>query len=122
VLQLVSTEPALSINKSLKQSIETDYCEIGGWIAKQLKLPKVLIAAMEHHRTPNYQESPQEIVLLVGEAARIASALHKQIIEIPTNTELENLGIDSSNQTIIYQQLANKFEKTQQLAQSLFKG
>jgi len=110
-----------SLSELLNQTIETDYCEIGGWIAKQLKLPKVLSAAMEHHRTHNYQQSSKDIVLIVGEAARIASALHKQMTEIPTNTELENLGIDSSNQTIIYQQLANKFEKTQQLAQSLFK-
>ncbi len=121
-LQRIYTEPSLSVNESLRLSIDTDYCKIGGWIANQLKLPKVLIAAMEYHRTPHYQESSKEIVLIVGEATRIASALHKQAVEISSNTDLENLGIDSSAQAIIFQQLADKFENTQQLAQSLFKG
>lgn len=111
-----------SLSELLKQFTETDYCEIGGWLAEQLKLPEALSIAMKHHLNPEYQELSWETSLLVGEAAKMASALHNQIDELPTNNRLEILGIDSTNQKYIYQQLSNNFEKTCNLAKALFEG
>jgi HD-like signal output (HDOD) protein len=113
---------SLTIHDSLKEYTGTDYCEAGGWLAKKLKLPDVLNTAIEHHLNPDYQESSWKIALLVGSAATMASALHKQADKIPTNTRLEMLGLDSATQKLIYQQLSENFEKTCDLAKTLFSG
>ncbi len=119
--QLVSDESSsLSVSESLRLCAETDYCEIGDWMAKQLNLPEVLSLAIKQHLSPDYQESSWETALLVGSAAEIASALHRQEVEIPANTRLEILGIDSKNQDLIYQQLSKNFEKTRNLVTTLF--
>lgn len=120
-IQLDDTN-SLSLNKSLKQEIETDYCEIGFWIAKQLKLPEVLITAIEHHLSPDYQGSSWEIAHIVGGAAQMVAILHKQSDEFTTMPSLEALEIDSASQQLVFQQLAKNFDKTEQLAQTLFKG
>ncbi len=119
---LLDDTNTLSLSESLKQLIETDYCEIGCWIAKQLTLPEVLITAMEHHLNPDYQDSSWEIAHIVGGAAKMVSALHKQSDEFTSISGLEALEIDPVNQQLVFQQLAKSFDKTQQLAQTLFKG
>jgi len=119
---LLDDTNTLSLRESLKQTIETDYCEIGSWIAKQLALPEVLVTAMEHHLNPDYQDSSSEIAHIVGGAAEMVSALHKQSEEFTSIPGLETLEIDSASQQLVFQQLAKNFEKTQQLAQTLFKG
>jgi HD-like signal output (HDOD) protein len=123
-LQMMADESSsLTFRDSLRQCIGTDYCEIGGKLAKQLKLPEVLSVAMEHHLNPDYQESSWEMALLTGEAAKMASALlHKQTEVIPSNSRLEKLGIDSATQKLIFQQLSKNFDKTHQLAKTLFEG
>ena len=118
--QQIKDDPLLSVSETLKQSTGADYCEVGSWIAKQLKLPDSLIAAMQHHHNENYQEENWELTLLVGAAAEMVSALHKQIDESPINNRLETLGLDSSEQTLIYQRLAKDFDKTRELVETLF--
>ena len=54
--QMITDESSsLSVSDALRQCTGTDYCEIGGLIAKQLKFPEVLIAIMENHLNPDYQ-------------------------------------------------------------------
>lgn len=122
-LQKIADEfPSLSFSDSLRQCTGTDYCEIGGQLAKHLKFPEVLAVAMQYHLSADYQESSWEMALLIGEAAKMASALHRQAEEISPNTRLEKLGIDSATQKLIFQQLSKNFEKTHQLAKTLFEG
>lgn len=121
--QMISDEScSLSLNDALSQCTGVNYCEAGSWIARQLKFPQVLINPIEHHLNDDYQDSSWEITLLVSSAARMASALHKQADEVPTNTRLELLGLDASAQKLVYQQLYKDFDKTRELATTLFEG
>ena len=120
-LQMMEDDSSsLSVSASLRLCAETDYCEIGSWMATQLKLPDVLNIAMQQHLNPDYQELSWETALLVGFAADMSSAVHKQADEIPTNIRVERLGIDSASQKLIYYQLSKNFEKTRGLAKTLF--
>jgi len=116
---LLDNTNTLSLSESLKQTIETDYCEIGSWIANQLTLPEVLITVMKHHLNPTYQNSSWEIAHIVGGAAKMVSTLHNQPNKFTSIPGLETLEIDSTNQQLVFQQLAKNFDKTQQLAQTL---
>lgn len=119
--QMITGEScSLSVIDALRQCTGTDYCEIGGMIARHLKFPDILIATMENHLNPGYQGPSCEISLLVGSAAYMASALCKQADEIPAIPQLELLGLDSSTQTLTYQKLSSNFEKTCGLAKTLF--
>ena len=113
---------SLSVSDALRLQTGTDYCEVGGWIARQLELPEIFIATMEHHPNHDYKESSWEIALLVGCAANMASALLKQAVKVETNPHLETLGLDSSSQDLVYQKLSRNFEKTTELAKTLFEG
>ena len=122
-LEMVAEEnSSLSVSESLRLYAETDYCEIGSWMALQLKLPNILNIAIKYHLTPEYQEASYEIAQLVGLAANMASAIHKQEEGIPTHTQLEKLGLNSATQNLIYQQLSVNYEKTHGLAKTLFEG
>ena len=121
--QMISDEScSLSFSDALRQCTGVNYCEAGGWIARQLKLPQVLIDSMEHHLNDEYQGSSWETTLLVNSAACMASALYKQADEVPANTRLETLGLDASAQKLVYQQLYNNLDKTRELATTLFEG
>jgi len=120
--QRVKDEPTLTLSAALKQSVGADYCIAGGLIGNQLKFPEILISVMEHHLNGNYQGSSREMVQLVGLAANMAYAAHKQSDEIASNLQLEALGLDSSTQQHMFQQLCKNFEKTQDLVKILFKG
>lgn len=120
-LQLVANESSsLTLVNALRQCTGTDYCEIGGRIAQQLKLPIELIAPMEHHIVADYQDDSWRIVQLIGTTATMVSALRKQTENIPANTRLEMLGLDASIQHEVYQNLGKNFEKTCALAKILF--
>jgi len=121
-LEKVATEPSLTVNEALLQYIETDYCEVGGWIGNQLTLPEVLVIAIKHHLDNDYQESSWEIAQIVGSASKMVATLHKQGDKAPENARLEALGLDLSTQMYVFQQLSKKFEKTQELAKILFLG
>lgn len=120
--RLTDESNSYSVSESLKLSTGTDYCEVGGLIAKELNFPEILITTIEQHLNPDYQESSWEITLLIGSAAKMASAMHQQVNEFPTNSRLEMLGIDSANQKLIYQKLSSNYQKTSELAKTLFEG
>ena len=63
-----------------------------------------------------------ETTLLVNSAACMASALYKQEDEAPVIPRLETLGLDASAQKLVYQQLYKNFDKTRELATTLFEG
>jgi len=116
----IINDPLLTLSETLKQSTGVDYCEVGGWLGKELQLPNALISVMQHHHNADYQKDSWEIVLLAGCAAEMVSALHQQLDEVPCNHRLESLGLDCSEQNKIYQRLGKDFDKTCQLVETLF--
>lgn len=112
--------PLLPLSEALKQHTGADYCEAGNWIGKQMKFPAVLNIAIKYHHTVAYKKASWETSLLVGAATNMVSSLHKKSNEMPTNIRLESLGLGYSTQGSIFQQLSKNFEKTRELAKTLF--
>ena len=121
-LKKIATNPSVSMNEALLQYTGTDYCEVGGWLSTQLGFPSVLIIGIKNHLDSHYQESFWEAALLVGSAKTMVTKLHNQNGEIPENTRLEELGLDSSAQQVVFQQLSKESKKTRELAKLLFTG
>jgi len=121
-LRIASLEPDMTISETLHQRIGVDYCMVGGWIARQWKLPDILTAAMRHHLDGNYREEFWEMTLLVGSAAAMAASVHNKNVDAPLiNSRLnEELGIAPSEQRQVLQALFNKLDKTRELAKILF--
>lgn len=119
-LQLLLANPNLTVNQALEQQIGIDYCLVGAWIAKQWQIPEPLIAVMQHHRDPNYQEQSFALVSLVGGAAKMVSNVFHSRQELPENSALPSLGLDLQIQTSVFTQLANRLDSTQKLATALF--
>jgi HD-like signal output (HDOD) protein len=119
-LQKLSTESTLTVNEALIQHTGTDYCEVGSWLCNQLRLPEVLRVAIKYQLDSHYQKSFWEIALLVGAAAGMVTAVYNQSDDILENVHLNKLGLDYSAQSIIFKQLADNFEKTQNLVRTMF--
>ncbi|MCF6205043.1 MAG: HDOD domain-containing protein [Methylococcaceae bacterium] len=118
--QDVRKSPLIPLNSALKQHTGTDYYEAGDWVGKQMKFPEVLNVAIKHHHTDNYQNISWETALLIGVAADMVTSLHEQSDNFSTSTRLEFLGVNTSSQNSIFQQLSKDFEKTRELAKTLF--
>lgn len=120
-LQLANQDESHNLNSALQQLAGTDYCEVGGWIGEKMNLPTDLKLAIEYHLDENYQDSAWEISRLVGASAKIVSAIYHKHEPAPTNQGLqESLSIDFDAQSNVHHLLSAKFEKTCELASTLF--
>jgi HD-like signal output (HDOD) protein len=104
VFKFVTKHPQVSVSEVLRKQTYSDYSTVGGWIAREWGLPELLATAIEQHLNEEYQQEFWEIALLVGSAARMASALHLGDQEAPENYRLESLGISLATQEKVYQQ------------------
>lgn len=119
-LKLRTSTPPISLNQALRQLTYTDYTAIGGWIAREWGLPKLLVTAIEQHLSPEYKREFWEINLLVSSAARMAAALHRADEEKPENYRLESLGISLVMQDAVFEQMGKKLAGCRDMARTLF--
>jgi HD-like signal output (HDOD) protein len=119
-LKSVTINSGISINQALRNQTYVDYTVVGAWIAREWGLPELLATPIEHHLDVQYKQQSWEMVLLVGSATRIATALHLGDNEVPDNYRLESLGISQMMQETVYQQLSKKYEGCREMARALF--
>ncbi len=120
VFAFVASHPQVSVSEALIKYTYSDYSTVGGWIACEWGLPKVLVTAIEQHLDTEYQQEYWEMTLLVRAAARMVAALHLGDKEPPENYRLETLGISQAMQEKVYQQLGQKYEASHEMARALF--
>lgn len=118
--EMHAQNPATTINQALHSLLGIGYVEVNALLAKQWKLPELLVISMAHHLDPDYRGDAWELSQLVHVITQMASAIDEGSIEFPENALLESLGIDKIQQASIYQQLLNKHEKIREMAVSLF--
>lgn len=120
-LQQVRQESAVPLTEALQHSAGGDYCQVGGWIARQWRIPEVLVGALEQHQNHSYRGEAWEIALLVGAALKMATALPLDAKQkCPENEALSALGINQDQQQTVFEQLAGRYEATKLLAREMF--
>lgn len=118
-LRLKRANPQLHLNQALRQTVGTDYCEIGAHLARYWGIPEALCTIIEHHRHPGYRGDYWKQTLIVGAATRLVSALFKDA-EMPNLEMLEILAIAENTEQRCFAQLQTEFAKTKELAKVLF--
>lgn len=119
-LMMVTEHSTLSTHEALLECTGTSYCEVGAWIGKLWNMPDILVSAIEHHHQFDYRDESWETVQLVAMAASMVSAVQNQCNELPDRLALNTLGLDLTHQNSVFQQLINNFDKTQELAKTMF--
>lgn len=116
----VKSTPELTVNQALYQSMQTDFCEVGGVFAEAWGLPDDLAAIIKFHRDADYQDEHWEHIALIGHAAAMVSALFSNQTELPTFMPVEKLGISQADQHQVFQTMQPLFLETTELAKALF--
>jgi len=119
-LLTVKEAPELTLNETLHQMTDTDFCEVGGLFAETWGLPEDLVAIMKYHRDNHYQGQYREYTLLVGNAALMVSALFRNQETLSPQITLEKLEVSQAYQQQIFDKLQTQFQETSELARVLF--
>lgn len=77
VIQEIGSETSRTIEVE-RALLGTDHCEIGGEFAVRNKLPAQLVAAIQHHHSPDAAGAHSSIATVVALAATISSRLDQQ--------------------------------------------
>lgn len=119
-LEIAGSDTEITVDQALLELAGARYSEVGGWLGEFMKLPDVLVLSMKHQFNPDYDQSSWEAAVVVGSAAKMAAMLFQQHEEIQKIERLNTLGIDETVQQKVFQTLSEKFERTQELARTLF--
>lgn len=116
----VNSTPELPVKAALYQTIQTDFCEVGGLLAEAWGLPDDLAAVIRFHCDADYPADHWMLIALVGDAAVMVSALFRNQPEFPALSSAEKLGISQADQQQVFNQLQPLFLEANELARDLF--
>lgn len=101
---------------ALRAASGTDYCETGAALGQAWKLPSELILPMRHHRDIDYRGPHEALVVNVGAAAALVSALLREGAHEPDEADLRIGALPRA----AFDQLARKRRPFDELAKALF--
>ncbi|MCK9606841.1 MAG: HDOD domain-containing protein [Methylomonas sp.] len=116
----VKSNPELTVNRALHQTLQMDFCEVGGLFAETWGLPDELATIIKFHRTTNYQEHYWEFIALIGHAAAMVGSLFRTQSALPPSIAIAKLGICDTDHQQVFEKLKPLFIQTNQLAKALF--
>ncbi|MGR9114213.1 MAG: HDOD domain-containing protein [Gammaproteobacteria bacterium] len=119
-LDRVSADPELNVLNALRQTLDTDYCEVGGFVADTWGIPPDLAVPIRHHRDISYQDQFWELSNLVGDAVMMVAATFKNQESVPQCRLRKELLISQDLRTDVFITLREQFDKTSEMAKSLF--
>lgn len=120
VLSGLTSQPELTVNQALENTLQTNYCEVGGLFAEIWGLPNDLAAIIKFHRSTDYPENYAELIALTSDAALLVGALFSKQPALPATLATTKLGIDDADHQAIFEQLQPLFVQTNELAKALF--
>lgn len=120
VLSSMASQPQLTVNQALENTLQTNYCEVGGLFAEIWGLPEDLTAIIKFHRSADYPENHAELIALISDAAMLVSALFSGQPELPATLATKKLGIKDTDHQAILEHLQPLFPHTSELAKALF--
>ena len=120
-LSRVSEDPELNLSSALRQTIQTDYCEVGALIIDTLGIPQRLAIAVRYHRDFSYQGEYWELSKLVGYSVMIASALCDNQEILPQFEAISEIPLSDDFKKGVFNTLRERLGKTFELANLMFK-
>ena len=118
--EIAQSDTEITVDQALLELIGTQYSEVSGWLGESMKLPDILVSSMKYQFDPDYDQSSWEAAAVVGSAAEMVRMLYHQNEKIPEVERLNALGVDATIQQKVFQVLSKKFERTQELARTLY--
>ncbi|AEG00501.1 HDOD domain-containing protein [Methylomonas methanica] len=119
-LSNLASQPQLTVNQALENTLQTNYCEVGGLFAEIWGLPDDLTAIIKFHRSTDYPENHAELIALISDAAMLVSTLFSDQPELPITLATKKLGIKDTDHQEILENLQPLFLQTNELAKALF--
>ncbi len=125
-MQLVFTQlqqqPEFPLDQVLQEAIGINFQSATGRLAQAWQLPDTLIIAMSEQGNSAYKDEDWELAALVGAAVSMVSALYHGQPWQADERRLQNLLISALQRNEIFERLSMQFERTRELAHTLFKG
>jgi HD-like signal output (HDOD) protein len=125
-MQIVFTQmrqdPDLQLNQALQENIGIDFHSATGRLAEAWKLPETLVVAMSEHSNSTYQDENWQLASLVGVGVRMVSTLYHRLPWQADEHRLYKLSISTADSNELFERLSVQFDRTRELASSLFKG
>ncbi len=119
--EIAGSDEGVTVNQALSELVGAQYSEVSGWLGEFMKLPDVLVLSIKHQLDHGYAQSSWEAAVVVGSATEMAAMLYQQCEEISKIDRLEAVGVNVTTQQKIFQELSTKYERTQEMAKTLFK-
>lgn len=120
VLEYKRSHPEIALSRLLRQALECDYCEVGGYLAEQWGLAPELVVTVARHGEPDYRGDHWRAVQLVHAAARMACRAGADE-EWPPLSGLNEIGIGAERQVEVYLHLGEQASAVRELAATLFR-
>ncbi len=114
--------PGLPLNEVLQDTFGIDFHVATGRLAQILELPETLVVAMSQQGNIAYRDENWQLASLVGVAVRMVSSLYHELPWQADEYRLHKLSISTTESDEIFERLSAQFERTRELASSLFKG
>ena len=118
-LALVKENEVDTLQQALSQVIGFNQAQAGGYLANSWKLPQPLVSVMRHYAETDYQGSHCELVITVGLASRLVSAVLKEESCPMQDSRLSSLGISEESLDTVFAQLNGQLAKTREIAKVL---
>ncbi|MDT4331492.1 HDOD domain-containing protein [Methylomonas sp. MS20] len=119
VLEYKRRHPEIALSRLLRQALDCDYCEVGGYLAEHWGLAPELVAAIAQHGEPEYRGCHWQSAQTVHAAARMACRAGKDE-EWPPLSGLSEIGISAERQAEVYRRLGEQAPTVRELAATLF--
>ncbi len=114
-----ANDNAAGLNESLRSLCGMDACEVGGLLGRAWELPDVLIAAMEHCGSRDFDGAGWQGAAVVGAAASLVSAVVHGDRPQDWQWKLERLGLAENDCGDLIEAVSANLSETAELARTL---
>ncbi len=119
-IQMAAQEDSQGLGQALRQLLNFDHTQAGGLLARHWDLPEALVAPIEHHRDARFAGPHEAIVITVGLAEKLVTALIKNQTCPSLDERAQRLGLNEKQLVEAFQQTEQDLVKTRELADKLF--
>ena len=121
-LQVALSDDSTSTISALRETVGTDYCEVGEALGNAWALPDILVTVMKQHRNPDYNSSYGQYAALIGCVAQMVSAIYQGVNECPVISGYPHLKLNPADFDDVFLKLTDKLDEYRKLTRLIFSG